>query len=183
MAKYKTIPIEILHQLLICDPVVGTLTWRTRPREFFPSDRSMKWWNTMYAGRPALACVNSIGYCVGAILGENFLAHRVIFAMSKGRWPKNEVDHEFGRTADNTFSQMRDVTHRQNCRNQRRAKTNTSGVTGVCWAKREKKWLSRIKAKDREIFLGYFNKKTEAIAARKQAEREYGFHPNHGRLS
>jgi hypothetical protein len=31
------------------------------------------------------------------------------------------------------------------------------------------------------LHLGYFKDKSEAIAARRAAEREHGFHENHGR--
>jgi len=58
---------------------------------------------------------------------------------------------------------------------------NTSGVTGVYWNKRDRKWQAMIKVNNKQIHLGYFEGKTEAITARKIAEIKYGFHPNHGK--
>jgi hypothetical protein len=179
MAPHRTIAIETLHQLLICDAGAGTLTWRERPREMFPTNRSWKAWNTKYAGKPALVTVDKEGYLCGGILGRSFLAHRVVWAMTHGEWPKNQIDHEFGNKADNVPSEMRDATQVQNGRNQKRYSTNTSGVTGVYLE--VGRWRARAKVNGRMLNFGTYALKSDAIAARKMGETLHGFHPNHGR--
>ena len=57
---------------------------------------------------------------------------------------------------------------------------NKSGHSGVMWNKAVSKWIAQIKAKDKNIYLGSFDKKDDAIHARKVAENKYGFHKNHG---
>jgi len=59
---------------------------------------------------------------------------------------------------------------------------NTSGTMGVSWYKDRKKWYARISSDDEVIFLGMFDHKEDAIAARKAAEVKYGYHPNHGKV-
>ena len=49
---------------------------------------------------------------------------------------------------------------------------NKSGVKGVCWNKRRKKWVAQIVFKGHSYFLGAHEKKENAINARKQAEKE-----------
>ena len=50
---------------------------------------------------------------------------------------------------------------------------NTSGVTGVVWVKDMQQWRAEIKINTKTIYLGFFNNKDDAIAARKSAEEKY----------
>ena len=54
-------------------------------------------------------------------------------------------------------------------------KNNTSGTRGVYYNKKSQKWHASICFKRKRIFLGSFFKKEDAIAARKEAEKNiYG---------
>jgi hypothetical protein len=64
-------------------------------------------------------------------------------------------------------------TYQEQSRNQRLSKRNTSGVRGVAWNKRDKRWVPTIKANGISIRLGSFTDKEKAIEARKQAELKY----------
>jgi hypothetical protein len=55
--------------------------------------------------------------------------------------------------------------HINNC-NQRKRSTNKSGYTGVRWHKNAKKWYAQITIHRKEIHLGTFNTKKEAVEAR-----------------
>lgn len=57
--------------------------------------------------------------------------------------------------------------------NQRRKRTNTSGVTGVYWCSTRKKWKAEIKLNGQKITLGSFVLFDAAVGARKQAELKY----------
>jgi len=52
-------------------------------------------------------------------------------------------------------------------------KTNNSGVKGVGYRKDIGKWRARIQFQSREIALGCFDNKEDAIKARKEAEEKY----------
>ena len=52
-------------------------------------------------------------------------------------------------------------------------KTNTSGKTGVSFDKSRGKWVAKIKLKGKNIYLGRYDKKEDAIKARLKAEEEY----------
>lgn len=49
-----------------------------------------------------------------------------------------------------------------------------SGVPGVSWDKKNKKWLSRIKIKHKTYYLGRYYELEDAIKARKEAEEKFG---------
>ena len=52
-------------------------------------------------------------------------------------------------------------------------KSNTSGVRGVDWKKKNQKWRARIRFKGKEIHLGLFSTLEAAAKARALAEEEY----------
>ncbi len=53
------------------------------------------------------------------------------------------------------------------------ATNNTSGMTGVNWCKREQRWKASIRVNKKDIGLGYFIEKEDAIAARKAGEEKH----------
>lgn len=57
--------------------------------------------------------------------------------------------------------------------NTRKQHNNTSGKTGVCWSKNEKRWVSRIDFKGKSIRLGAFLDIEKAIEVRNIAEVGY----------
>lgn len=98
----------------------------------------------------------------------------LIWAMVHGHWP-DIVDHRNGRRADNRLKNLRNVDQLTNQRNQKRHRSNTSGVTGVHLAKHRGDWLAYIRVEGRQLHLGFFKNKDDAIAARKAAELKHGF--------
>ena len=83
------------------------------------------------------------------------------------------VDHINHNPLDNRKENLRICTQQQNNKNQKKKSNNTSGVIGVCWDKSRNKWAASIMYNHKNIHLGRFNTKEEAIEARKQAEIEY----------
>jgi len=90
--------------------------------------------------------------------------HRLIFFMKYGYLPK-VVDHIDGNPLNNKIENLRAATPSQNSRNHKRYKTNSSGYIGVCFAKRESKWLARADLNGRSHFLGYFHTPEDANLA------------------
>ena len=70
------------------------------------------------------------GYCCVKLNGKSYKVHRIIFEMCFGREPEF-VDHIDGDCGNNTLSNLREVTHQDNCKNRGVYETNTSGKTGV----------------------------------------------------
>lgn len=65
------------------------------------------------------------------------------------------------------------ATRTKQQRNKRPYKNNTTGISGISWNKRVKKYLVRITIKSKMKYIGLFDKLELAIAARHQAEQKY----------
>jgi hypothetical protein len=179
--RREFLTIDVIRKLLEYNPKTGVLTWKERPIEFCDSERAKKWWDGLFANRRALESVNSKGYCTGAIFAIPVKAHRVAFAIYHGRWPSSIIDHINGVRIDNRICNLREVTDIQNSRSQKLRGTNTSGVMGVCWNARRKKWICRINNGVERLYLGAFSNFSDAVAVRNDAEMKIGFYENHGR--
>lgn len=85
-----------------------------------------------------------------------------------------EVDHRNGNGLDNRRRNLRILTHALNGANRTAANKNnrTSGVVGVSWDAKNKKWFAYINRKGRMHFLGRFTRKLEAMIVRKAAVRD-----------
>ena len=92
-----------------------------------------------------------------------------------------ELDHINHIKSDNRLVNLREVTHLENTKNARMMKNNKSNFTGVSFHKRDKIWQASICVNYKDIYLGSFNTKEEAIKARLTAEEKYNFHPTHGK--
>lgn len=163
------IPIEVLRQKLSYDPTTGVLTWLV-------SGGKAK------VGKPA-GCVIKIErntYLKVTVDKTQTYAHRIAWALSYGYWPEG-VDHEDGNGLNNRLDNLREANGVVNGRNCSKHVTNTSGTTGVLWLKSTSKWRAGIKVDGVYHSLGSFTKIEDAIAARKSAEKRFGFHRNHGR--
>lgn len=73
---------------------------------------------------------------------------------------KVHVDHINGNTLDNRICNLRKCSNKENIRNRKKGKDNTTGFKGVVY--REGKYLSKIKYDGKQIYGGTFNKITEA---------------------
>jgi len=120
------------------------------------------------------------GYLNVAVDSKRYLVHRIIFIYVTGKAP-NEIDHINGIKDDNRWVNLRSVTKQENLQNQKRAKNNKSGYTGVHWSRLNKKWRAVIWAEGTQKHIGLYHDIREAIKARKAKEFEYNFHTNHGR--
>lgn len=81
-------------------------------------------------------------------------------------------DHIDRNELNNLLSNLRPATKTQNAQNKSRQKNNTSGVSGVGWSKSQKKWVAYIRDNGKQVSLGSFNNKDDAIKARLLAEKE-----------
>jgi hypothetical protein len=101
-------------------------------------------WNGRYAGCEAFTATDLRGYKHGQLDGRQLRAHRVVWALCKGEWPPHDIDHVDGNRTNNRLGNLRAVTRAENHRNRRTSSTNTSGVMGVSWNKRSRKWRAYI---------------------------------------
>lgn len=182
----KALPCPTLVRLLLdCDYKTGNMKWRTRPVWMFKDGgksalHTSKVWNRRYAGKEAFTAIRK-GYKVGSISNVNVEAHRVVYCHYHGAWANGQIDHDNGRPLSNAVSNLRDITHAENTKNKAMTTRNKSGVMGVHWCKKDKRWVAQISIGNRSKHLGQYREIEDAVVARKTAERDLGFHKNHGR--
>ena len=169
-----------IQDFLNVDLVTGLLTWKSRPLASFANKRTGKTWNTRYAGTLAFNYVGVNGYCEGKLLGIAMRAHQIVWIAS-GRPMIEEIDHINGIRSDNRLENLRSVSHKENTKNASLGKRNTSGVVGVFWAKKSRRWAAQITTDEGKKHLGHFVNIEDAIAARNEASRKNGFYPLHGK--
>lgn len=171
MAKKPLPTPEELRQLLSYDPKTGKLYWLERPEHYFDTQRTATIWNRRYPGKPALNCADRYGYAHGQLFDRRVYAHRVIWALLKGEWPKL-IDHIDGDLTNNRIENLRNVTQTTNMRNACLPSNNKSGAIGVRIMKD-----GRFKVCVAATFTSF----DDAVDASHAARTAMGFHPMHGR--
>lgn len=169
---------ELLHKLLKYDEATGKLFWRRRTLDILPEGKrsdpaNCATWNSRWAGKEALGAEAGNGYRVGNILGRKYYAHRVVWAMVKGEWPKECIDHINGDPSDNRIENLRAATKSQNGRNRGPQTNNKTGFKGVSLCKENQRWMAQIQIHGVNKFLGYHDTPDLAHAAYKNAAKIY----------
>ena len=113
--------------------------------------------------------------------GRMVKAHRLAWRLHYGIWPDKIIDHINGDGLDNRIENLREVDSFDSAKNKPLQRNNTSGVVGVRLYKPNGKWVATISNKGKKITIGYFDKKDDAIKARRDKEIEFSYHSNHGR--
>lgn len=169
---------ELLN-LLSYNPTTGKLLWKVRDAGMFKTASAALTWNKRFAGKEAFTAKRSDGYFGGSINYVNYLAHRVIYKMVHNSEPE-QIDHDDRDRSNNRVSNLIDSSATKNSRNCKLFSNNTSGHTGVRWDAERNKWMAGIGVAKKFIFLGRFDDLQDALAARKAAEIQHNFHPQHG---
>lgn len=140
----------------------GTLFWKPR---------GIKNWDSCNAGKE-IKC-RSHGYIAVNLNGERFLAHRVIWLMSTGKWPKEQLDHINGNRSDNRIKNLRECNNSENNRAVGIKSSNTSGFKGVTFNKASGKYFAYIRVNYKRIHLGVWNTAKEAAVSYNKAAVEH----------
>lgn len=133
-------------------------------------------WQVIFNGRSYYACRRvEAGYENGKRKRKTILMHREV-AERAGKDMSHQIDHEDRISLNNQRHNLRPATQKQNSENMSLKKNNASGHRGVYWAKRNKRWVAQIKHNNKQIYLGEFEDKEDAIKARLKGEKKYYTH-------
>lgn len=149
---------ERLKELLEYCPNSGEFTWKN-------SRGSVK------AGAIA-GSKNSLGYIQIQVDGVNQFGHRLAWLYQNGSFPIGSIDHINGDVWDNRICNLRDVNHKTNLQNRRKAPCNnySSGLLGV--SRSGNRWRAYITVDGRQMHLGCFSKADDAHDAHVKAKRK-----------
>lgn len=151
---------DLLRQLSY-DPETGVFKWRIKKCRVEAGD---------IAGR------KSNGYVVIKINQGHYPAHRLAWFYMKQVWPAHQIDHIDRVRNNNRWINLREATNKQNHENLGLNRTNTSGEKGVRWEAARRRWFAFITHNSVMKNLGRYVEKADAVAARRQAERELFTH-------
>lgn len=98
--------------------------------------------------------------------------HQLIFLMFYGYIP-TQIDHINKNKLNNSIENLRVASHSQNQHNKAIQKNNTSGVKGVSWYKRLKKWQVQIMVNKKAIHFGHFDDLELAELVATEARHKY----------
>ena len=158
-----------------CD--TGELIWRERPLAHFKNLRAWATWNHRYS-RKLAGCVKG-GRRVVSIDGVARKASRLIWIMVTGEVP-SQVDHKDGDTLNNRLANLRATDHAGNQKNRKVNTNSATGVPGVYVDRRTGRYRAQIGSDGSRVSLGSYGTLDEAKIAREEAQRHYGFAPEHG---
>jgi len=137
----STVTIERIREALSYNKETGIITWGEDS-------------GTRLAGRMA-GSIDTSGYRRIVVDGKRFRAHRLVWAMSYGRWPGLHIDHINGVRDDNRISNLRLATFGQNSQNIRAPlSSNKHGFLGV--KNNKGRWVATISIDRNFMYLGSF---------------------------
>jgi HNH endonuclease/AP2 domain len=167
LAKQENLTHDRLTEVLSYDPLTGVFVWK-------------KALNGRIKVGQIAGSINTNGHRQIRLDGYYWVSHRLAWFYVKREWPADEIDHHDLNKDNNSFRNLREATHLQNCSNRRASPlTNTSGYKGV--SPLRGRWHAQIKRAGRNHSLGYFDDPKEAHEAYMEASIK--LHGEFGRLS
>lgn len=155
-----TVTLAHLQHRLHYAPTTGVFTWRN-PNKY----------RSEYAGRVA-GSLHTMGYIHIYVDGKAYKAHRLAWFYVYGEWPVLDIDHMNGDRADNRIENLREISRSGNAENRHRAREgHATGLLGVVWRARNRKYEARISVGGKYLYLGLFRTAEEAHAAYLTAKR------------
>jgi hypothetical protein len=104
-------------------------------------------------------------YVYGKLKGKTYLLHRYILEVEDGSLIVDHINHN---GLDNRKKNLRITNHKNNIRNMQKDK-----IIGVNFSNERSKWIASIFVDGKNIFLGRFSDKEDAITKRLIAEKKY----------
>ncbi len=144
-------------RMLDYDPLTGIFTWKVKSGRAHPGK---------IAGSR-----HSKGYWHIRIEGRLWMAHQLAWLIVYKVWPDGDLDHDDTNKINNSIKNLRPATRSQNCCNQTKRVTNTTGFKGV--TRRGARFRAQINIAGRRTSLGSFDTAEEAAGVYQQAAKKH----------
>lgn len=143
---------EYLQSILDYNKDTGIFTWKKKSSKF----------SKIELGTIA-GSYDKYGYRRIKIDFTHYKTHRLAWLYVYGSLPKGHIDHINGVVDDNSITNLRLVSDRENQQNR---KTHRAGaLVGASFHKATSKWQAQIKVNKKQIYLGVYNTEQEAHEA------------------
>ncbi|WP_343627427.1 HNH endonuclease [Comamonas aquatica] len=151
---------QALLETLDYDPATGVFTWKIAPNSrAWPGKVAGRLWNNQYRRI--------------SINGREYQEHRLAWFYVYKSWPTGEIDHINRIKHDNRISNLRCTTRSGNQQNKGQSRSNTSGIPGVYWHKRDKRWIAAIRVNGQKKMLGSYKELSDAAEAYRAAKLKH----------
>ncbi len=116
------------------------------------------------------------GYVLNFVKGKIYREHRLIWLYVYGVMPDGILDHINRIKTDNRIENLRVVSCSENRQNIGKLSNNKSGLKGVWFNNKNKKWCASICSDKKKYFVGSFLTKEDAYEAYKDyAKRRHKY--------
>lgn len=152
---------EYLKECFDYDSLSGHIKWNYRPLSHFKDERSMKKWNTRYAGKKAgykakVYGNDTLEYWRVSLDNHSYDAHKLIWVWWYGSYT-TLIDHIDGFGTNNSITNLRELSYSKNIRKGKTQRNNTSGYKGVSYRRDTNKWSVRMKVGEKYKTLGSYD--------------------------
>ena len=106
-------------------------------------------------------CFDNFGYVLIKINKKLYKAHHIVWIFHYGYKPKL-LDHIDGNRSNNKICNLREATNAQNQFNRKINANSKSGVRGVTWCKKSKKWKAQCGLNGKYYYFGVFDSVLDA---------------------
>ena len=127
--------------------------------------------NVAKAGSKA-GCSQKNGYRILMLNKKFYYVHRLIYLLHHGYLPKT-IDHIDRNPGNNRIENLRKATASENLHNRIAQKNSKSGIKGVYWLVKRKKWVARCKIGKTISKCSYFDTIEEAKEAIEKFRHEH----------
>lgn len=134
----------------------GVLYWLPRDPADFATIRTAKAFATRCAGKPISLTPEGCGYLQFSSKKKNYRAHRVIFFLHYGFVP-DRIDHIDGNILNNSPENLRPANHSENMQNCKRRYCSNTGIKGVSYVTRTKKYLAQVECNNERVLSMSFD--------------------------
>lgn len=150
--------VERLREALHYSPETGLFNWKIST-------------SARRAAGSLAGCRRPSGYFAINLDGVSYPAHRLALFWFHGKPSEcQHVDHIDRNPSNNRLLNLRELTCSENLQNSKVNSRNVSGIKGVSWDSRERKWCASLQVNKRFLRLGLFKLMEDAVEARKAAE-------------
>ena len=136
----------------------GRLFWAVRKSRVTPGQEA----GTIVTG----------GYRRVLIDKKSYAVHKILWWFATGTWPEY-LDHINLCKSDNRLSNLRVVTHSENCLNKPLQQNNSSGYKGIHFRKSTGKWVLQMRRKGRESIRESFYSLQQAVDRKRELELDF----------
>lgn len=161
--KFTVIQAEQLRWLFDLN-TDGTLTW-LQPSKYHNDLIGTE------AGSP-MPTHSGKAYWAVQVLGRKVKRSHIVFCLTHGRWPAQQVDHINGDSLDDRPENLREATPTQNAWNHKRRAKRSPLPMGVRQAV-SGRYVARIGVNKKQITIGTFDALDAAVAAYQQARIQH----------